>query len=161
MNFNLIQAIKRSLVAINQNNFLISKARLATKVEENDNVASDAEFLVPEREEKLENEKKYRDIIEKKRNVSRFPSEIVERRFNHQLPTIPADSVFLNKVKFFRKIYARFGEESNIDPSICWPTKNELNEMINDEKNYDLSFRRKVFLTARTTFCEYRKLIKQ
>nr|XP_002734486.2 PREDICTED: growth arrest and DNA damage-inducible proteins-interacting protein 1-like [Saccoglossus kowalevskii] len=35
-----------------------------------------------------------------------------------------------------RKLYAKFGKASGINPAVAWPTRNELAEMIEDEREW-------------------------
>ena len=41
---------------------------------------------------------------------------------------------------YYRKQYARYGTASGVNPSICWPSKPELDELIKDDQKWELSF---------------------
>lgn len=53
---------------------------------------------------------------------------------NLQMPEILFD--YQATTKYQRKLLAKFGRASGIDPSICWPTRSEIKEMVEVEKEF-------------------------
>ncbi|XP_035699199.1 growth arrest and DNA damage-inducible proteins-interacting protein 1-like [Branchiostoma floridae] len=51
----------------------------------------------------------------------------------------PKTPEFQKTLKFDRKLWGRHGEASGFDPSICWPTKAELAEMQEEERDWCLT----------------------
>ncbi len=151
MNYNITQTLKNRFLLFNLIKFNKNSTKsLATKASfEDDDLQTEIQTeFVPEYEENLENERKYEEYIEQKRNVSRFATKFAEQKFYKRLPTLAEDSIALNNQKYFRKIYARFGSESKIEPGVCWPTKSQLEEILKDEQDYDLDLKRKVEIVA-------------
>ena len=109
--------------------------------------ALDLEHLLPEAEEKMEKERLFREYIERKRDVSRFSKMKAKLNYQNSMPTYSnlEDALYLkSNPNYFRKIYSKFGKESNVEPGIAWPHKHELNEMIRIEKELDLSLEQKI-----------------
>ncbi|XP_078658396.1 large ribosomal subunit protein mL64-like [Branchiostoma floridae x Branchiostoma belcheri] len=50
--------------------------------------------------------------------------------------TDPRTPDFQKTLKFDRKLWGRHGEASGLDPSICWPTKAELAELQEEERDW-------------------------
>lgn len=119
---------------------------------------------IPEAEDAIEREEKFRNYIESKRNVSRFSRVSVFNRHKKMLPTYTdPESDFLKSSKYFRKLYARFGKESGIEPGLAWPSRLQLQQIINEEKEYELSLEQKVnILVERKAeqLSTYEKMVK-
>lgn len=169
MNFSLTRIIqKRHVLVFNQvkqlqnSQTLIIKSRLSTESKASDieDEFEDPNFTI-EREEKRENEEKFIELIEHKRNVSRFPTGKVETKFYNRVPMLTSDSWKLSQPKYFRKIYAKHGNQTQIDPGVCWPTKDELQEIIDDEKTYDLDLENKIKTVAESKYKDIDRLRKK
>lgn len=78
-------------------------------------------------------QKKLRDDeIEKSRNKSGL--YVQHRNILHERNPYLEPQLWHHKtVKYVRKIYGLYGAASNVNPSICWPLKEELN----DKKEYE------------------------
>ena len=161
---SLVRLIQSQIVFKNlfkqQQNYLqlIQKSSLATSNELTNKDEDEDDFadpdMTPEKEEKLEKEKLFVELITKKQCVSRFSTKNAENKFHCKLPMLPPNSLALGNKKFFRKIYARHGSESNVDPRVCWPSRDELQEIIDDEKNYDFSLKHKIDTIAKMKYDE-------
>jgi rubrerythrin len=170
---SLVRLIQRQLVFKNlfkqQKSvpIMIKHSGLATsnkeelKEAENEEEFADPD-MTPEKEEKLENEKKLVELISQKQNVSRFSTKHAENKFYDRVPMLAQDSLALSHKKFFRKMYVRHGsEKTNIDPRICWPSRDELKEMIEDEKNYDNSLKDKIDMIAKIKYDQASEVFKR
>lgn len=98
---------------------------------------------IPDAEEAVEREENFRQFVERSRDVSRFTKLKVKNKHLNQPPTTLTNNQ-LRSANYFRKLYSQFGKASGIDPAIAWPHKNELENIINDEKEYDLTLEQKV-----------------
>ncbi|XP_026748142.2 growth arrest and DNA damage-inducible proteins-interacting protein 1 [Galleria mellonella] len=70
--------------------------------------------------------------IEKKRNISRLSSahyNLVNGRRPYETPKSLAHLT----LKYNRKVYGKYGSASGVNPSLCWPTKNEIQEKLEYE----------------------------
>ncbi|XP_013186977.2 large ribosomal subunit protein mL64 [Amyelois transitella] len=70
--------------------------------------------------------------IEKKRNKSRLSEShynIVHGRRPYETPKSTAHLT----VKYNRKMYGKYGSASGVNPSLCWPTKDEIKEKLEYE----------------------------
>ncbi len=100
---------------------------------------------IPEAEESIEREEKFRQYVERMRNVSRFSKVTAERKFNKKPPTFyDAEARYLKNQSYFRLMYSKFGRQSGIEAGIAWPTRQELLNKIDEEAVYDLSLKKKV-----------------
>ncbi|KAL3269855.1 hypothetical protein HHI36_008913 [Cryptolaemus montrouzieri] len=94
--------------------------------------------------EKLEQESAVVDVVDEE---TKFREEQIERSRNKSRLN-PADRNFLfdinpfpeeihwyhGTLKYKRRLYGRYGKDSGIDPSICWPTDQELQDSVEYEK---------------------------
>ncbi|KAK9886049.1 hypothetical protein WA026_014833 [Henosepilachna vigintioctopunctata] len=99
---------------------------------------------VPINIEKLEQESENVDLVETdialkeeqiqlKRNKSRLREN--DRRFLLETNPYPEDRHWHHgTIKYKRRLYGRYGKESGVDPAICWPTDQELQDVIEYEK---------------------------
>lgn len=130
----------------------------------NDDALSEFGPNIPEAEDAIEHEEKFRKYIESKRNVSRFSRVSVLKKHEKMLPTYSdPESDFLKSTKYFRKLYARFGKESGIEVGLAWPSRAQLQQTINEEKEYDLTLEQKIkILIERKTeqLSSYEKMVK-
>ncbi|XP_045492068.1 growth arrest and DNA damage-inducible proteins-interacting protein 1 [Colias croceus] len=99
---------------------LISIFRSATTVPE---VEQNEQVLFDDTEDALAKEAE----IEKKRNISRLSPahlNVMHKRRPYEEPKILAHLT----VKYNRKLYGKYGAVSGINPSICWPSKEDIQE---------------------------------
>jgi len=83
---------------------------------------------VVEEEAKLREEE-----IQLKRNKSRLKE--ADRNFVHETnPYLEPTRWHHGTLKYMRRLYGRYGEASGVDPSICWPVKEELQESLEYER---------------------------
>jgi len=120
-----------------------------------DSSAFDIVANIPEAEEQMEKEKAFRLQVESLRDVSRFPMISAALKHKKALPTYGniEDCRFIrNDPKYFRKAYAKHGRASGIEPGLAWPDKIELNEIMKQEKELEMSFEQKinVYIERRT-----------
>ncbi|GAB6029132.1 hypothetical protein CHUAL_004910 [Chamberlinius hualienensis] len=86
-------------------------------------------FYLSSRNENVDEEMKIR-------NISRMPKHRQQLMDNHlKMPEILYD--YQTTVKYQRKLYAKFGKESGIDPSISWPSKEEVQEKIEEDRVFE------------------------
>ena len=123
---------------------------------------SESDFnLTPEAEEQAFRQSIKLERIERLRNVARLKTSI--RNKHHQI--IPDFSQLKTRKeleanpKYFRKVYATFGKETGIDPGVIWPHKLELEKIIREEKEYDLTLEQKIdiFIQRKTEEFEQNK----
>ncbi|KAG8230244.1 hypothetical protein J437_LFUL010873 [Ladona fulva] len=79
------------------------------------------------------NETVDQEYLERLRNKSRLRPQ--EHNLLHGKP--PYSEKFIpyhDTIRYKRKLYGRYGERSDVDPAILWPTKHELTEMIEYER---------------------------
>lgn len=111
------------------------------------NEGSSTDFMpnIPDAEEALEREERFRRYVERSRDVSRFSKKTAENKYRKVLPTFSdPESRLLNNQQYFRKIYSTFGKSSGIEAGVAWPHKQELQNMIQEEAEYDLSLEQKI-----------------
>lgn len=70
--------------------------------------------------------------IEKKRNISRL-SPAHFNLMNGRRPYETAMCLAHRTVKYNRKLYGKYGSASGVNPNLCWPTQND----IEDRKEYE------------------------
>jgi hypothetical protein len=158
---NLFKQQKSVPIIIKHSGLATSSSKEELKEAENEEEFADPD-MTPEKEEKLENEKKLVELISQKQNVSRFSTKHAENKFYDRVPMLAQDSLALSHKKFFRKMYVRHGsEKTNIDPRICWPSRDELKEMIEDEKNYDNSLKDKIDMIAKIKYDQASEVFKR
>jgi hypothetical protein len=112
--------------------------------------AEDLILNIPEAEEELEKQEKYRAFVERSRNVMRLPRSNAQRKLKKTLPIqySDPDAQYLKNVNYYRKMYAKYGKASGIVVGLAWPSKEQLQTMIKDEQEYDLTLRQKVQILA-------------
>jgi hypothetical protein len=65
--------------------------------------------------------------LERKRNKSRLREH--DRNFLFEKNPYPEPTIWYHgTLKYMRRLYGRYGEASGVNPSICWPVKEELEE---------------------------------
>ena len=110
-----------------------------------DSDAFDITPNIPEAEEAQRTDKKFRAYVERMRNVSRFPSKTIWRKYTQAVPTYTdPEAKYLKNPKYFMKVFALNGFKSGIDPGVAWPSKTQLQGIINEEKEFDLTLEQKV-----------------
>jgi hypothetical protein len=125
--------------------------------------SDDIDFIVniPEAEEAIEREEKFKRHVEKMRDVSRFTKRTALEKHRGNLPTFSdPEARYLKEPKYFRKYYALFGKASGIEPGIAWPHKQELQEIIKEEKEYDLTLEQKVNILIERKQKKYEEFMK-
>lgn len=133
---------------------------LATKAAESDVFSTDSntpsalidsEFdiatNIPDAEESIEKEEKFRKHVERMRDVSRFSKFTAENKYRKQIPTYSdKEALYLKQAKYFRNVYSKYGKSSGVEAGIAWPSKKELNELIQEEQAYGMSLKEKIDL---------------
>ncbi|CAH0396990.1 unnamed protein product [Chilo suppressalis] len=105
------------------NNFTCRYSTTAPDViDQNDQV------LVDDSDETLAREAE----IQKKRNVSRL-SNAHFNLINGRRPYETPKHLSHLTVKYNRKLYGKYGSESGVNPSLCWPTKQNIQETLEYE----------------------------
>ncbi|XP_050679927.1 growth arrest and DNA damage-inducible proteins-interacting protein 1 [Leptidea sinapis] len=110
--------LRRNLLRPSLKNIL----RSATTTPEID--TSDQVVIVDDTEDTLARELE----IEKKRNISRLAPahfNVMNNRRPYEEPKIIAHLT----VKYNRKMYGKYGITSGVNPSICWPSKTDIQEI--------------------------------
>lgn len=117
----------------------------AEKMAEAGQVDSDFVANIPEAEEARLREEQFQQKVERMRNVSRLQKDGLVRKHNKQMPEFTdPEADFLKSAKLYRKLYAKFGRESGIDPGLAWPTASELKEQIKFETEKGMSLEKKI-----------------
>lgn len=90
------------------------------------------------------------DILEELREPDLTEEEILQKRFKSRLPErvyqmfikkepVVIDHYYNFEMNRLRANYARFGKKSNLNPGICWPTREEVLETIEYDKIFEPS----------------------
>ena len=77
------------------------------------------------------------DEILQIRNVSRLPQKLYQKKIAMEAPPLLYEHHFTKK--WHRKLYAKYGKASGINAGVGWPTLEELDEIVEDEKEWDPS----------------------
>lgn len=77
------------------------------------------------------------DEIDRMQDVSRLPKHL-----QRKLRGLPA-ARWKNSRLDMKRLYASLGEKSGVDPAIMWPTKEELQEIIEDEREWEPTLEQK------------------
>ncbi|CAF0932814.1 unnamed protein product [Brachionus calyciflorus] len=149
------------------------KCNHATKTSETDFKTDEAKFdqipaefapNIPDAEEAHEREVAFRQLIESKRDVSRFSNKTAYNKYKNIMPTYSdSQAKYLKTERYFRKVYSKFGKASAIESGIAWPSKSQLEKLIKEEKEYDLTLEQKVNILIEKKANElktYEKLVK-
>ncbi|KAJ0179587.1 hypothetical protein K1T71_005299 [Dendrolimus kikuchii] len=72
------------------------------------------------------------DEIEKKRNISRLSTSHYNIENGRKPYEEPKHWTHI-KLKYYRKMYGKYGSASGVDPNLCWPTKEEIQEKLEYE----------------------------
>ncbi|KAG8176577.1 hypothetical protein JTE90_024240 [Oedothorax gibbosus] len=88
------------------------------------------DVLLPTKEQELSDEE-----ILRKRFKSRLPERVYKMHVSKQ--PVELSSTIDFKIKSLRKSYARFGKASNLNPGLCWPTRDEIEETIHYDKIFE------------------------
>jgi hypothetical protein len=131
--------------------FATEKAATSPNETEFENSAVD---IVPELEELKEKEENFKNLIENKRYVGRFPTYSAEKKHRIEMRNFKPEEINFRPRDFYRKMYALHGATSGVDPATAWPSEQELDEMIEFEKNYDLSLQEKLQIYAQNRSSE-------
>lgn len=94
--------------------------------------------------EELETFEEKESVIERLRNFSNLPQHLQDKEHG-RLPDRERleEMTFKDNTKrkiFLRKLYAKYGRAIDIDPGVCWPSKEELEEIKEDDKFFEPSF---------------------
>jgi hypothetical protein len=76
------------------------------------------------------------DEVELARNVSRL-TEHQRAKLDKNARIMPAREAWEYSLRQQRKMYAKFGKDSGIDPGLMWPTREELRAVIEEEKEWE------------------------
>lgn len=150
----LLQIIKNPM---GFNPLRIQSQRLVTKSNEHDEFASNQDTKtddsfdivgnIPEAEEQMEQERNFRDKIERMRDVSRFSKLSAALKYKNSIPTYSNidDAPYVKSdPSYFRKLYSRHGKASGVEAGLAWPNKKELNDLIYRETELELSLEQKI-----------------
>ncbi|CAF0774489.1 unnamed protein product [Didymodactylos carnosus] len=74
-------------------------------------------------------------------NVSRLPADVY--RVFKGLPPLELLERNFTREKL-RSVYGRYGKKSGIDVKLSWPTQEEMDEIIQDEKLYNMELKEKI-----------------
>lgn len=102
-----------------------------------DKAAEDIEF---DQNEEIDMEEE----ISRIRNVSNLPPWQYNKYKGRMNDLNEGENEYVRSRKFLRKMYARYGAESGINPSVMWPSKPELQELIKDEQEWEPTFQQLV-----------------
>ncbi|RZC34641.1 peroxisome biogenesis factor 10, partial [Asbolus verrucosus] len=95
-----------------------------------ENVVSSSELSWKVIDEEL---KAREEEIERKRNKSRLKEP--DRNFLYEKNPYPEPAFWHHgTLKYMRRLYGRYGAASGVDPSVCWPVKQELEEALEYER---------------------------
>ena len=122
-----------------------------------DKAAEDPVFVDDEFDERLSEEE-----IDKIRNVSNMPEWQYNKykgRMNFDLSEVSSER--LKSRTNLRKMYVRYGAASGINPSIMWPSKTELEELIRDEQEWQPSFQQLVQKAKEKQQLEQQEIVKR
>ncbi|CAF1686619.1 unnamed protein product, partial [Adineta ricciae] len=75
------------------------------------------------------------------RNVSRLPEDVY-RHFKGVPPTEIKEQ-YHTRTKL-RALWGKYGRKTGIDPKLCWPTQSEMDEIIDDERVYNMELSEKI-----------------
>lgn len=153
--FLLTSSTKRSATSTNKKNDFEDEEGGGSN-EDEANLAS----IVPDVENSIIKDLQTREEIERMRNVSRFPKHNPEWKHRNTLPDLTQlrnGLDRLNNKRHYCQMYARLGRASGIDPSLAWPTKTELDEIIGFEKEYDMTLEKKIQILIERKSAEFEK----
>ncbi|XP_052079921.1 growth arrest and DNA damage-inducible proteins-interacting protein 1-like [Mytilus californianus] len=94
--------------------------------------------------DELETFEEKESVIERLRNFSNLPQYLQDKEHG-KLPDRERleQMTFKDNTKrkiFLRKLYAKYGSAIDIDAGVCWPSKEELEEIKEDDKFFEPSF---------------------
>ncbi|GIX67154.1 hypothetical protein CDAR_91071 [Caerostris darwini] len=95
------------------------------------------------------------DILEDLRKPELSEDEIIQKRFQARLPEriyrkhmLKEPLPLENESDFYnyrlRTYYARFGKASKLNPGICWPTREELSDIIKHDQMFEPPLQEKI-----------------
>jgi len=75
------------------------------------------------------------------RDVSRMPKKYRDRMKHVMNPPEKLDwyNEMFQTIAYKRKVYAKYGRKSGLDPGILWPSKEEIKEQVEFEKEWEPS----------------------
>lgn len=107
--------------------------------------------------EKIENEQEINRI----RNVSNL-SPFNHTKYKGEMNDFKSsEKEYMHSRKFARKMYAKYGAASGLNPNIMWPSKAELDEQIEDEKEWDPTFQQLVKSVQEKRYAEQADIDKR
>jgi len=74
-------------------------------------------------------------------NISRLPADVY-RHFKG-LPPLEIRERYHTRERL-RSLYGKYGRKTGIDVKLCWPTQEEMDEIIDDEKVYNMELKEKL-----------------
>ena len=117
----------------------------STEKTEVDQLDPDLMATIPEAEEAREREEAFHRKVQQMRNVSRFHKEKLARLHNREMPVFTdPENLMLKSTRLYRKLYAKHGRESGINPGLAWPTAQELDTKIKFESEKGLTLEKKI-----------------
>lgn len=85
------------------------------------------------------------DEVTSLRNVSRLPKLLhlkMEHKVHEHLTSIDHTEKFgyqKDPINYQRRLYAKYGRNSGVDPAVMWPNKAEMKEIIEDDLEWEPS----------------------
>lgn len=152
------QISKQSTSGAGKSDDEIFKTDATDKTDLKDEKFDDAP-LSPQYEEQVEKEITFKNKVEAMRNVSRFSKPGLYNKYLKNPIKLTEEA--LKNTKYLRRIYAQHGEKSGIEPGIAWPHKAELEKILKEEQEYDLTLEQKIkmFIERKNSeIQEYQKL---
>jgi hypothetical protein len=151
----------KTLVTLRASSTSKFAASSSAKVEEGtDEFENSAVSMVPELEELREAEEKFNEDVERKRHVSRFPTYAAAKKYKMEIRDFKPLELNFRTLKFYQKTYALHGKASGIDPAISWPSEEELNKIIEEEKLCEMALKKKLQLYAKQRSSEVNRFNK-
>ncbi|XP_014780382.1 growth arrest and DNA damage-inducible proteins-interacting protein 1 [Octopus bimaculoides] len=77
------------------------------------------------------------DELNQIRDVSRL-SPVLKAKLYNEFPPNFGERESDNKKHYRRRIFAKFGSSSNLDPASMWPSKAEMRELIEEQAKYEV-----------------------
>ena len=78
------------------------------------------------------------DEINRIRDVSGL-SDVLKAKVRGQLPPNLGERPYHFKKKYRQKLFCKFGRESELDPGSMWPSKEQMQIMIEEQAKYEIS----------------------
>ncbi|KAL3869745.1 hypothetical protein ACJMK2_042386 [Sinanodonta woodiana] len=125
---------RREHSLLNISKYCVLKSKVIRKASSVDSTETNLES------NQSENKPRVEDEITHIRNVSNLPQKLRAKLLHvNEMPDLNDDKI-RNNTRILRKIYAKYGQSSGIDPRILWPLRSELKVIKEDERDWDPTF---------------------